>query len=296
MGDLYPDTVSSDDGIIETSTVGPSEFRQLVGSDPGRGLGVPYLRVPSLASGPANRYLFLLAYVGVPENERIVITDLRQRLDIGCNVGNNNMDGAVTFYPFPFPVTTDDWSFSDGNVSWHLTRVNPGTLGPYVNGATDAQAFNFRVATSPSLLYGTATLANPLWYTTATAYTPPNGGQPYGQPLTTDLATWYDLRFPRNSQQASGNFKNRDIVVDGNCGVALWASVKQTGSDRTKPKAGAIPNPLNSQLGITPEEGYILNYNGAQIGQTVSYWGVGGSILWRHAGPSRGRIYSSGGI
>jgi hypothetical protein len=277
---MQPLPPSAEEGIIETSTVGISEFRQLVGSDPGNSLGIPYLRVPSLAS--PSRYLFLLAYVYVPENERIAIVDFRQGVDIGQDIGNKSgREAPTTFYPNTLPVTTDDWSFSDANVSFHATRVGPATLSPYIAGSVDADCFRFRVTDAPGLLYATATLADPRFYTTATAYTPPNGGQPYGQPLTTDLATWYDLRFPRNSKHGLSRY-SRDIIVDGECGVALWASVKQTDlSKRPKPAAPPFDPTAGAPTGITPEEAFLINNPDA------IYWGVRGAILWRRLGPSR---------
>lgn len=274
---LYPDIVSSDDGVIETSTIGLSEYRQLVGSDPGGSLGVPYLRVPGQPSSATNRYLFLLAYIKVPENDRIAIVDLRQRVDIGLNVGN--ADTAPR--PMIMPVTTDDWSFVDGNISWHLTRVAPDELYPYVKGPNDADCFRFRVTEAPGLLYATATLANP-FYMNLTAYTPPNGGQPYGRPLTNDLMTFYDLRFPRNFQQRSVGPRMREIVVDGQCGVALWASVKQTNPGTRAP---ILTQGTNYFTGLPPEEAFLQNY-----AANTAYWGVGGSILWRRIGPSRGSL------
>jgi hypothetical protein len=112
-------------------------------------------------------------------------------------------------------------------------RLSPSEMANYgkLPPITTAPNFAFQTATTPALLYQTATLANPVFYTTATAYTPPNGGRPWGVPLTNDLGCFYDLRFPRSAAIAD---YNRGIVVDGECAVALFAAVKQTNAAESR--------------------------------------------------------------
>jgi len=273
-----PGLVTIPDGIDETSAQGIDEFKQLFGTDPQKRITLNGLRIPALATNnitsPAgyNRYLFLLDYLELAANTRICITGLRQMVDIGVDLGATGE--AVTHYPMVMPVTSPDWCFSDANISWHLMGLPIGMaqqlLRPVFK-TPNALNAAFQMSKSPALLWQTMTLTNPNLYVTATAYQPPNGGLPWGTPITPDLDTFYDLRFPRKDKQEH----NTEIYVDGAKAVALFASVKQTNPATRPVPAAALTVAGTLSSGIAPEEAFLINFPNA------IYWKVGGAILWK---------------
>lgn len=271
----------------ESITSGPDPSLQGIGGNAFGTLQSVGLRVPALPTTTSRgRYLFLLASVQVPDGGFIRIRGYRQLVTIGFNAG---VTGEA---PVPriveMPVTTPTWRFQDGNISWHLYDMGPpGYQGrgnvpkPSASHGTASQTngLAFRNSTSPSLLfedvsYPAGKLPNGQFYTSITAYTPPNGGRPWGVPLVSGLSSFYALETPFESAHA---WDSLDIGVEGPRTIGFFASLRQT-DPKTRPPlldpsgSAWTPATLFSD-GLPPEEQFLLNYPGA------IYWRVGGSLI-----------------
>lgn len=258
----------------EVASAGIDEFTQGVLTDPFGSLASAGLRVPGLVPNVEGhpfppRYLFQLASLTISTGERVCIKGIRQMAEIGIAEAQEGLSP----YPIVLPVTTRNWHFVDGNISWHLMRV------PFRNRAqikpSNADNFIYRNAFpggSGALLYETAAFpaghvdpfGRPDFYVNLTAYTPPNAGQPYGTPL---LPTIHEIRFPWELPTSSDTLR---LQVDGPCYVVLFASVLQSASGRHLTGATAA-----NLLGM-PEEVFLLNFSTSQA--PVQYWRVGGMI------------------
>lgn len=258
----------------QQASAGIDEFAQGLTTDPFASLSATGLRVPGLlpisegATLPS-RYLFQLASLGISSEERVCIRGIRQLLEIGLAQPQEGLSA----YPTILPVTTPNWHFVDGNVSWHLMRIpirNRPRIPP-----TNADSFIFRNAfpgASGALLYESATFpaghvnaqGRPDFYVNMTSYVPPNAGQPYGTPL---LPTIHEIRYPWWSPHSSDSLK---LIVEGPCYVVLFASVLQSASGRHLEGVTAA-----NLLGM-PEEAFLLNFSSG--GTPVQYWRVGGLI------------------
>lgn len=259
----------------ELASQGIDEYAQGFTTDPFSSLDSTGLRVPALvptAEGAtiATRYLFQLASLTISTGERVCIRGIRQLLEIGLAQAQSSLSA----YPIVLPVTTPNWHFVDGNVSWHLMRV-PFQKRPRIP-PTDADNFIFRSAFpsgSGALLYETAHFpaghinaqGRPDFYVNLDAYTPPNGGFPYGTPL---LPTIHEIRFPWWNANSSYALR---LFVDGPAYVVFFASVLQSSSGR---KISGITTPSN--LVGMPEEAFLQNFSSG--GAPVGYWRVGGMI------------------
>lgn len=273
---------------LEVVTTGIDEQLQFYGGDalsqPGSmGLRIPALDTATAAAGDSppwapglsgalvGRYLFMLASFSLEHGASARLRGWRQYLTIGVDVGADGAHRVVEM-----PVTTPNWRFPDGNVSWHLMDMGdpnaqglarpPTSTPPQPNLAS----FVFRNTTSPALLWESYTVpaADP-FYVHLTAYKPPNQGQPYGIPLLDGgYSTIYDLRSgPWNSTQA---WESLDVPLGGGRTIAAFASVRQTNpSSRI---AITAPSPFFSG-GIPPEEAFLLNFPGA------IYWRIGVSLI-----------------
>jgi hypothetical protein len=256
----------------EATTVGVDEVAQLIGADPfGRQAGLG-LRIPELALANAtpqlSRYLFLLAYLEVPEGRVARIRGYRQLVTLGANVGT---DGDYR----PVEKTIEDpwWHPVGANISWHLQHLGvPGMTGllgidPSVPPPLPpVDNFAFKMAKSPALLYQSATLVGG-YYINLTAYTPPNGGQPPGKPLLEGgYATRYDLSASWRSEQA---WHSLDVPLYGPVCVGLFASVRQAnvsapGYALTAPTDPGATNPQDRFLSAYP---------------TAAYWRIAASLV-----------------
>ena len=255
--------------IIEIQSAGFDEYLQGVGGDPQRGGSYVGLRVPALASTPDNRVLFLGAAFSISDGAKARIIGARQLVTIG-EVLN---PGTDTARPVEQEVTSAVWRFTDGNVSHHLRQIGPpnGQGQPaVVQGPLDAPSFKYRWAMAPALLYQAASVAAGEPYTNLTAYTPPNGGAPFGRPIENgfEQGALYGLSFNRRTSQA---WESLSIDIEGPDTVAWFIPVKQTNTSTrvalTPPEGGFVSG------GLPPEEAFLQNFPNA------IYWRVGVSLI-----------------
>jgi hypothetical protein len=237
---------------FEVSTYGFDADLQLLSSDPYGGAASLGLAVPAtLPTDPAQRYLFLLAQAEFGPNVKGRVVGLRQYLEIGTYVDNQ---GGCS-YPLSLEVTSPRWRFIDGNVSWHLTRVDP-TL--YRNEhPNDAEGLQFADSTTPALIFQVP----------PADYHGPNGGRPYGTAVDPQLSCFYDLRYPWNNDDA----QYLDDEFEGPCRIAFWASVLQT--DPNARCTLALPGNVTTLM-IPPEDAFVVNFPNSV------YTRVAGSIIF----------------
>lgn len=230
----------------EIASTGIDEFSQGVGTDAFGSIDAAGLRIP-LAVGTTGgdfpkptRYLFQLASLYLSGGRRVMIRGIRQHLTFG---GLTTHGGELPAPPtlIEFPVDNPLFRFADGNVSWHLMKVPPRDRAP--RQITDSDNFMFRFVDAcgmGALVYETAgfppgsvnSFGRPDFYQSLTSYTPPNGGRPYGRPL---LPALHEIRYPLQHPESDTSLQ---MVVEGPCTVALYASVLQTIGGTTK---GPIP-------------------------------------------------------
>lgn len=271
---------------IEVVTTGIDERLQAFGGDAfGRsqslGLRIPTLDTATAAAGDTppwspgmdgslvGRYLFLLASFSIEHGAEAWLQGWRQYLTIGESlaVGESGAQRVVEM-----PVTTPNWRFWDGNVSWHMMDMgdpNAQNIPLPPTPAPQLTNFVFRKSTSPALLWESYTqpAANP-YYVNLTAYQPPNSGQPYGLPLLDGgYSTLYDIRTPWSTPYAR---QALNVPLGGGRTIGVFASVRQT--DPASRLVLAPPSPFFSG-GIPPEEAFLLNFPNA------IYWRIGVSLI-----------------
>lgn len=262
---------------LELTTTGVDEYLQGLGDDPFRSLSADGLRVPLFANSPTTRYLFQAVTIPVARGQRIRILGRRQIATLA--VVQPPPGGESTAGPrvIELPITTPGFRLQNGNISWHLMRLRPGT-GKAPRRFTDADSFIFRRAeTGSALVYEAATFpaghvnpfGRPDFYTSLTAYTPPNAGRPYGEPL---LPAWHGIRNPWTSPHSA---HWQALEVNGPCTVIDYISVLQT------PNGGGtnVNQPTNTnnleRLG-PPEEQFLAAWPGQ-----VSIFRVGSAIRYQ---------------
>lgn len=226
-------------------------------------LGVPIPATP--ATTPANRYLFLVApVIRLGANEKIRIVGLRQYLEIGTIVPDVAHAGCE--YPVNIEVTSRTWSFTDGNVSWHLQRVPPMSL--QTQHPANADGFQHLYAQTPALLFQN-TPAD------VGGYVPPNGGEPWGSPIIPDLANFTDMRF---GGQCCDAWHALDMEEEGPCDIAFFASVRQT----VPAERCVLVLPVGFPVGVLkPEDEFVARVPGIGAGVTGAvYTRIGGSIIY----------------
>lgn len=260
----------------EVVSTGIDEQLQGNGSDPFGSLSWVGLRVPAFVS--AQRYLFMLCGFDVASGDRARIVGLRQGWTLGFRQTNpvRIVERPVTDPFFKPPL---------GNISWHLRRRTPGEMvqspgnGPI---QPPLQNFAFRDSQSPALLYVDATVFAAGFYVALTAYTPPNGGMPYGVGVTPEFQTFYDLK---TKWRDASDWHALDIPVEGPARVQLYASVKQI--PRQKP---GIVLPDTYHPGSLPdEEQFLVDFPLAQI------WRVAGALAVEFEDAEQFRSYEIDG-
>lgn len=269
--------------VTEFGTTGVDEALQGLTSSPYPPVGNPSyggLRIPQPRFGAANRYLFCLATFNTNGGR---IRGLRQGLKIGLDTDAGT---SVVERPVEMWVRTPDFRFQDGNVSWHLVKESAQRLKVQI-APTDTQSWSRLQSQGPALLYDTFTNTNvtptgaPVIYSlNLTAYTPPRVATSW-QPIG-GLGTWYDLRFPWDSEHA---WNSVDIPIDKGW-YSLYASVLQT-NPATRVAAiytaTATPPAGNSNLSFgqsIPEEAFLAAFPPVEGGIAgVSYWRIYGAII-----------------
>jgi hypothetical protein len=263
----------------EVATVGIDDGLQGFTADPfsssfpsSIGLRVPSF-VPNNANPSNNRYLFLLATVGVGSGGAKRVRGWRQYATIGLNAALT----STLVRPVEFEVVTPGFRFPDGNISWHLVREPPQLQGQK-QPATNLSNFMYQDADQPALLYQTASFAVPSGYYTSsmTGYTPPLGRMGTWEPIA-GLGNVHDLRAGWRSTEAWDT--SLDALVPGPCRISLYASVLQT-NPSSRPAAN---NPTSPSVGDPPEETFIFKWNaqgpGGPESVGVHYWRVAGALI-----------------
>jgi hypothetical protein len=269
------------------STSGIDETLQGISTDPfgqnlpsALGLRIPPVMTASIVPPFQPRYLFLLA-TRVIERQKTTIRGIRQ----GLHLGINRSGTANQVLPYEFPVTTPNWRFPDGNVSWHLVR-EPNDVPTLQRPLTDTASWRYLRSDQPAMLYKKAsfdpntydplTLA-PIFYPIGLdGYTPPDFSASQVKPIA-DLGNMKGIYYPWDA--SSDNKLN--IVVSGNCRISLYASVLQT-NPSTRLQPSAVSSPISS--GIAPEDAFLANFT--TIGSPTTapiYWRIYGSILFDDA-------------
>ena len=268
----------------ESDAQGIDEALQIIGGDPyGRNAGVG-LRIPALplvnATPETSRYLFLLSLFTVARGKTARLRGYRQLVKLGKVFQNE--EGL--YRPVEFNVTDPQWHPVGGNISWHLMDLGvwggngiPGigpALGPLIPAPIGIDNFAWRMSSTPALLFETATLVGG-YYVNLTAYTPPNGGRPWGVPLLEGgFGSFYDLRTPWTASQA---WHSLDVEIVGPKTVGFFASVRQ--ADTSAPDyalTGSGGPPGGASIygsGLPPEEAFLVNF------PTANYWRIGGALV-----------------
>jgi hypothetical protein len=263
---------------FEVATIGIDDALQGLSTDP---FGSTYpsavgLRIPAFTPSSTNRYLFLLASRGVSAKESVRLRGWRQLLKIGVSPTAE----SVPSRPIEFEVTTPDFRFPDGNVSWHLVR-EPEFRVVQQRPNTDLPNFAFGDTDTPALLYQTATFSAVggvgYYMVGMTGYTPPTGRRASWEPIA-GLGNMHDLRAQWRSSTA---WDSLDEYISGPCRVSLYATVLQT-NPQTRPDA-VFPSPLTISGGVPPEEAFITNMKtgGGEVPITgVIYWRIAGALMF----------------
>lgn len=252
-----------DRSTIDQSSASFDPDRQGIGSTPYGDVASSRVFVPTGQLSGNQRYLIRLAALSVETGEAIRIRGLRQAVGIGVL-----LKGGTTSAPLVYPLEMDQvspfWSFSDGNISWHLRAI----YGP-----SPDRARNRPISAGQSVAYAagidSALLVNP----STTDLFPPARGYPPGQPIGA-LGTFRDLRFPWLSQ---GGIEDIDIELRGPVIVAFFASVRQTDPATRQTLSPLVPATFNAPL---PEDQFLLDLERASPALPGAiYRHVSGSII-----------------
>lgn len=255
--------------IVEISSAGIDEYLQLVAGDPFGGTTASGLRVPTLATPNAkSRYLFNGASFSIGEGAKATIVGYRQYVTIGQGAVGEGEGSPPRFVEQE--VVSPNWRFADGNVWMGIRRFGPPNAQSVPKGLPIAAPLRDTAkywADNPALLYQEIT-PNGLYYPSLTAYTPPNGGRPWGEPIQPGT-DYLDLRTQWRTHGAWGSL---GLEVEGPDTVGFFISVRQTNPSTRA--ILALPETLIG-AGLGPEESFLQNYP-----QAV-YWRVGVSLIVR---------------
>lgn len=258
------------DGRHEIVAAGPNAEFGFIGSDPYQtsaytGLVVP--ATPSAAIGGA-RYLFMLARASFnageqsADNRGVRLVGMRQYAELVARIpagtgplGSTPTAGTVTFRQ---EIRQPLWHPLDGAISWHVMVVGRSSQRDQRN-PLNADGLCYMDSASPALLY--QSLA---------PYAPPNGGRPWGTPVTSSLGNVHELRYhwrDRYTQRAI------DIPINPPCDVALYAVVRQN-DPATNPSfgEGATANQFSA---LSPEDQFVVAYSAY-----AQYGTIAGSLVF----------------
>ena len=232
------------------------------------GTGVVLPASPTVAApASARRYLVRLCGLRIGPNARCIIRSIRQLLTIGYE---QEMQGGLLL-PVELPVSTPNWHFADGNVSWHLRRVD-----------VERAAFNRRFVDVPLAVppfsEGTAGLTAAILARNPSpgSYIPLNRGMPYGTDVA-GLGTFRDIRYPWVLGSAGSDL---GLEILGPADLLFFASVLQTDPER-RPRP---IEPLPDLSGMTPEDRFVFLHPGAR------YWRVGAELIVDICNPEGGGL------
>jgi len=269
---------------IEIAAYGVDETKQISGTSPFGGASWLGLRVPTLATATIaaangtppwqNRYLFLAAAFSVGAGSRCVLRGYRQYHAIGALLAPG--EGGIFGRPLIREVTTPGWSFPDATMTTHIRRLGPPNaqgLPKFRPSPLDGLNFRRGFSMQSALLYEAITLpAGDPYYVDLTAYTPPNGGRPYGTPLR-DHPEGGTILGLDTEWRSHGAWDSLDLEVEGPDTVCAFVSVAQTTTS-----AYATPAPSgNYGNGFSPEDQFCIN--AAQLSLAAIEWTVGCSLI-----------------
>jgi len=232
--------------IVEISSSSFDPDKAGIGSSPYVGdMASTGVRVPAApTTSQSNRYLIRLVGVQVPDKCGIILHGLRQAVTIRCE----QVDQDCNFTANELEVTSPFWSFSDGNISWHL-RLQRSVMTALV--VDPAQ----QPGTDPNL---SGALDSALLYTPPLVpYVAPNAGIPPGDPLEW-LDTWRDIRFP---------WDNTDWrlhqIIRGPFNLVFYASVHQP-----NPTGRLVTTPADPGA-LRPEDRFLATFQQAIYGRVA---------------------------
>lgn len=254
--------------VVEIATTGIDEQLQNLSGDPFGGSTSVGLRVPTLATPDKDsRYLFLGASFSLGEGHHAKILGWRELATLGAVTTAASEEGPERFVEME--ITSPTFRLPDGNISYHLHRLGPPNARGWpqipASNTTDLRSFVRRWADGPALLYESYTIpAGNQFYVDITSYTPPNRGQPWGEPVG-QLGTMYDLRTPWREDMS---WHALGIEVEGPGTFAMFISVRQgAGVSGVTPAVGVgFPSCMC-------EEQFLAAFPGA------IYWRVGCSLV-----------------
>lgn len=254
----------------EVSTTGFDPSRQAIGSDPD---GSPYnvgirLPGPPTTGGVPNgqRFMIMLAQARFGGNRKARLVGMRQLITIGALI--NSVPGPPptgTNYPVEFQIKTPFWSFTDGNVSWHLRRVP--IMNIQTNNTNNTDTAQFQYSRTPAIMFQTGFVAGDV----AAGYTAPFGGRIPGTSLTPELGNFPDIK---GNWTSDTSWYSLDIEIEGPCDIALMASVKQTTPASRPVLVPPLPLFPGGSSNITPEDGFLLNF------PTAQYFRIAGALAF----------------
>lgn len=252
-------------GRYEIVSAGTDPALALVGSDPWNTVVNTGLQVPAApTSTVGGRYLFQLARVQFNSAEvGVRLTGIRQYAELTASV---TTDSGSTF-TFRREILDPLFHPPDGNISWAV-MVIPKTQMARRN-VQNADTVIFRDSYGPALLYETIAIPPGSYYPSLTAYTPPNGGRPWGRPIGASLGNIHDLRYRWRYSQLE---EMLDIPIPLPCDVALFASVRQN-TLSLNPAASILT--ANQFSALSPEEQFLTSFNA-----TAQYGRIAGSLVF----------------
>lgn len=231
--------------IVELVSASFDPDKAGVGSSPYVGemssTGVVVPEAPTTSQ--SNRYLIRLCGVQIPAGRAIILHGLRQAATLRCT---REVSGCPVLAN-ELEITSPFWSFSDGNISWHL-RLVPNVLAPAT--ADPAQ----QPGTDPNLNRLDSAL---LYVPPLTPYVAPNAGIPPGAAADL-LGIWRDMRFPWNNTEW-----DLHALIPGPHNLVFYASVHQTNPDGRPLMVVADPGALR------PEDRFLATFQAAIYGRVA---------------------------
>ncbi len=247
-------------GRYEIVSGGPNPELAFVHGDPydtNAGTGIV---VPNKPTGAGGRYLIQLARAAfLPGEKGVRLVGIRQYAELVARIPPTAPDGSVTV--LRREITQPMWHPPDGNISWHVMvtpRVQRDSRHP-----ANSDGATYQDSTSPTLLFQTP----------FPAYTPPNGGRPWGTPIAASLGNMHDLRY----RWLAGNSEYvLDIPIPLPCDVTLYASVRQN-DPCTNPSACDATGGLTDRqfAALSDEDKFLMAYC-----EFAQYGIVAGSLVF----------------
>jgi len=241
-------------GRYEIVTAGPNPEFGFVGSDPYQTNAYTGLVVPSTPTAALDgRYLMVLARATFGSGEvGAKLVGIRQYAELVARIPTGE-SGQITTYRRE--IRSPLWHPPDGNISWHVMVINRqrrDTRNPI-----NTDGLFYQDSFSPALLY--QTFAGPPF--APTAYTPPNGGQPWGTAIAASLGNIHELRYRSRTDQSE---RTLSIPIPVPCDVVLFATIRQNDRTTNPPASGLTANQFSA---LSPEDQFLTAFNAyAQYG------------------------------